>query len=479
MLCKVDPQSPSRQPANLPTLHGISAYMLTGVAPLNALQRDVGRSAGARPVLSWVCSGSRGERGTGPAHGLTRWERGHIEVSVYALKPSARGSEFLSSEVSKHPLTPSPIWSTMYHLLLRLAALAGTSLFALAQGPVDRGNDSAQGKDCFPCTASGSCAAVEPLVSGGDHACENHAHHNHIREILAAVDFSYTSFGKADLRGSEFYACTMQRASFYGADLSLGKLIGCDADYLVLAGARAAGADFSGSSLRNGYHVGADLTGAIAIAEFTSSDLSHVDFTGATLSLGSALADFSNANLSDAIGLADTLGVARYSACTNFSGTDFDPVAAGWILVAGAEIGERYCTPAVPNSTGNAAEIVARGCLDVASNSLELTARYLPTEELGVFLCSLAPGQARAPGSQGALCLSGEIGAYSGHVQSTGLSGVLKLHVDLDEIPSGMRTGVASGDTWYYQALFRDWATEGGNSTRTSNLSDAVAVTFD
>lgn len=44
-------------------------------------------------------------------------------------------------------------------------------------------------------------------------------------------------------------------------------------------------------------------------------------------------ANRSNASLSGALNLDTTFGFADYDASTNFTGTGFDPIAKGWILV--------------------------------------------------------------------------------------------------------------------------------------------------
>ena len=67
-------------------------------------------------------------------------------------------------------------------------------------------------------------------------------------------------------------------------------------------------------------------------ANLTSADLNNANLSSAFL-FG---ADFSNAILANAIGLDSTFGdfATLYNANTDFTGTFFDPVAAGWTLVA-------------------------------------------------------------------------------------------------------------------------------------------------
>lgn len=363
--------------------------------------------------------------------------------------------------------------------LMRITALAATVALVSAQGVGGKGGGDAQDLPCHPCLAPGSCAPVDPLTSAGDFSCQNHAKHVHRRLVLAASDFSSVEFGQSDLRGTEFYACTFQDARFYAADFSFGRMNYSDAERVVMPKTQAVNADFSMSSLRHGYFVGANFAGAQLLADFAFANLRQVDFTGAVLSIGPNMTDFCSADLTDAVGLNDTVGIAVYSPCTNFTGTGFDPVAGGWMLLPGAEIGERYCSPATVNSTGNSAELIIRGCGDLAFESLELRAFCLPGNEFGLFLASQTPDFVRHPGASGALCLGGEIGTFPYQVQNTGTTGELLVDLDVDEVPRGLRVGFAAGETWYFQAWFRDWMWIDGELVRSSFFTDAVAVTFD
>jgi len=368
----------------------------------------------------------------------------------------------------------------MYRWITRLVPFVALVAVVQAQGPIPPGGGSDVGQiPCHPCLATGTCSPVDPLASGADHTCQNHAKHEHRRLTIAGSDFTMASFAKADLRGSAFYGCTFDRASLYSADLSFGKLIASHGEEMLLLDARATNADFSKSSLRRGYFAGADFSGSILVAEFCHSNLQGANFTGAVLSSGLEMADFCNADLSGAIGLYDTVGMARYSPCTDFSDTGFDPVLAGWVLATGAEIGERYCSPALPNSTGNSAFLTVWGCPDVDRNSFEVCATGLPMGQFGIFLASQSEGFVpNFGGSSGNLCLGGEICCYAGMVQNTGMGGELRVTLDLDALPPPFRGGIHSGETWYYQAWYRDIEYRYINPLRTTNFSDAVAVMF-
>lgn len=352
------------------------------------------------------------------------------------------------------------LW-TLASLLLLSAGLAH------AQG--------AAGKPCDPCESTGQCAAVDPILSGSDHHCEEHAKHDHSGLDLIGVNLFRTSFSSGSLAGTKIQASTLKYARLYGVDFTGGELNQVDADNTVLIDADLTGATLIDTTLRGGAHARADFTGAFLLADFTGANLRQAVFTGAVLSATEGIADFSNANLADAVGLADTVGVARYSACTDFGGTGFDPVAAGWILTDGAPIGESYCGPAPANSTGEPAVILATGCEEVFANALVLRAEQLPQNQNGYFLASMTQGFVQNPGgSQGDLCLGGTIGRFVDQIANSGAAGVIEATVDLTNMPKPLQAVVLPGDTFNFQAWYRDM-----NPTTTSNLTDAVEVKFD
>ncbi|MCP3919584.1 MAG: hypothetical protein GY711_28955 [bacterium] len=110
-------------------------------------------------------------------------------------------------------------------------------------------------------------------------------------------------------------------------------------------------------------------------------------------------------------------------------------------------IGVRYCSPAVPHSRGVAARLTLEGSDRVSDQE----------------------GAVTPPGSQGRLCIAGTIGRHSrpgeifqGPVGTPG--------VDLGALPTTPMTAVMSGDTWSFQAWFRDGSQ--------NNFTDAVQVLF-
>lgn len=77
----------------------------------------------------------------------------------------------------------------------------------------------------------------------------------------------------------------------------------------------------------------------MSISNLTGVSLTSEGLIGAGLSdaelLGADVtnANFSAANLSSVLGLDLTIGSAGYTTSTDFTGTGFDPVAAGWSLL--------------------------------------------------------------------------------------------------------------------------------------------------
>ncbi len=135
-------------------------------------------------------------------------------------------------------------------------------------------------------------------------------------------------------------------------------------------------------------------------------------------------------------------------------------------------LGDTYCSPAVPNSTGVPADLFASGSAKVADDSLRLTAQHLPKDRFGLFLVGSAPGFLTNPGgSQGNLCLGGALGRFASQPLHSGASGTASLMVDLTTL-SGLGP-VLPGQTWCFQVWYQD-----DNPGPTSNLSGAVSIDF-
>ena len=141
-------------------------------------------------------------------------------------------------------------------------------------------------------------------------------------------------------------------------------------------------------------------------------------------------------------------------------------------------IGTSYCSPAVANSSGSAATLQVVGSTVVTDNDVTLTASDMPTNAFGFFLTSMTQGLVMNPGgSQGNLCLAGSVGRYvgPGQIAGSGMTGSISLVLDLGAHPTpGGLSQVIAGETWNFQAWFRDSV----GSLQTSNFTDAVSVPF-
>lgn len=142
-------------------------------------------------------------------------------------------------------------------------------------------------------------------------------------------------------------------------------------------------------------------------------------------------------------------------------------------------IGTTYCGPAVPNTSGFAANISAIGSPLALANDVTLHAVGLPANQFGMFVAGPSQEFIISPGgSQGILCVGpGNIGGFGRIVnalQFSGPAGSMSYSLDLQNIPiaaAPFSMALQSGVTWNFQAWFRE---PGGNS----NFSDAVSISF-
>ena len=134
------------------------------------------------------------------------------------------------------------------------------------------------------------------------------------------------------------------------------------------------------------------------------------------------------------------------------------------------DFGERYCSPATPNSTGIPGVTIASGTTAVWVNDFALTADLLPPGQFGCFLTSQTQGFFMPPGSQGFVCLAGNVGRFNEPGQ-IGQGPTFTIQVDLTSIPVYPPQAVQPGDTWNFQCWHRDF----GN---TNNFTDAVSMAF-
>ena len=141
-------------------------------------------------------------------------------------------------------------------------------------------------------------------------------------------------------------------------------------------------------------------------------------------------------------------------------------------------VGQSYCGPGAPNSIGMSAAMFGLGSTEAADNQLEIGATGLPPFSFSFFIVSTAQGFVTQPGgSQGNLCLSGAIGRYTGpgQIQQSNLAGNIALTLDITQTPQPLGfVSVTAGETWNYQAWYRDSTPAGASS----NFTDGLSVTF-
>lgn len=145
-----------------------------------------------------------------------------------------------------------------------------------------------------------------------------------------------------------------------------------------------------------------------------------------------------------------------------------------FVIGAFTGTGVNYCT-ATANSTGAPGVMGASGSAAVALNDLTLEARDLPVNQFGIFIVSRTQGFLPLTSSNGNLCVAGSIGRFvgPGEILSSGPGGAFSLAVDLTAVPEGAGTvAVNPGETWYFQAWFRDGVGQG------SNLTDGLEIVF-
>lgn len=132
--------------------------------------------------------------------------------------------------------------------------------------------------------------------------------------------------------------------------------------------------------------------------------------------------------------------------------------------------------PGVVNATGVEARLTAVGVRETAENDVTLSCIDLPVGSAGIFLVSPTAGFTPQPGGAlGNLCLDGSIGRLApGFLADE--TGRASAAIDVNDVPQPTGAlSIVSGQTWYFQAWYRDVA--GGAPV--SNLSDAIAIAFE
>lgn len=141
----------------------------------------------------------------------------------------------------------------------------------------------------------------------------------------------------------------------------------------------------------------------------------------------------------------------------------------------GGPIGTNYCGPGNLNSTGQSGVISAFGTTNVGDNNVRLDSAQLPPGKFAYYLNSQTQGfVSTPPGSQGNLCLGGDIGRYVAQVGAIDGAGTFSLQLDLTmtPTPNGF-VAVQAGETWNFQCWHRD-----DNPNQTSNFTDGIEIQF-
>ncbi|MCP5024296.1 MAG: right-handed parallel beta-helix repeat-containing protein [bacterium] len=142
--------------------------------------------------------------------------------------------------------------------------------------------------------------------------------------------------------------------------------------------------------------------------------------------------------------------------------------------------GTNFCT-SKSNTLGYHAKISTSGSVVVVDNALTLHAAEMVPNQTAIFLVGAQPGFVASPGgSSGDLCIGGVIGRFNAfhQIRNTGTTGTIELTLDLGDLP--LATGsvpVQAGETWHFQAWYRDGIPTIGFNT--SNFTDGVSITFE
>ena len=222
-------------------------------------------------------------------------------------------------------------------------------------------------------------------------------------------------------------------------------------------------------------------SGGLAVADFNGTGYHLLGANGGLISSQSGLgagnirgvAELTNGGML----LNGTAGVYLFDPVTGVA-TQLSAGGGAFIGVEGGGLVSTSSCSSNPNSTGAVATLSGAGSNLVSANDVRLLAGSLPTNAFGFFLASRTTGNVANPGgSQGVLCLGGAIGRYvgPGQIQNSGASGTIGLVLNLGAVPQPTGpVAVAVGETWHFQAWYRD-AVAGA---ATSNFTNGLSVGF-
>jgi FG-GAP repeat len=139
----------------------------------------------------------------------------------------------------------------------------------------------------------------------------------------------------------------------------------------------------------------------------------------------------------------------------------------------GAPDGDAGCT----NSTGSGAMLNAGGLSSASTDEMRMQSRWMPRDVVGLFV--MGPQAAETPIGDGFLCVgAGDKGLFRFPANSTGARGMLSLGpgiVAYSHAHFPTAGHIEPGDTWYFQAWYRD---PNGPCGRGFNLSNGLKVDF-
>lgn len=134
------------------------------------------------------------------------------------------------------------------------------------------------------------------------------------------------------------------------------------------------------------------------------------------------------------------------------------------------EIGLNYCGPANLHSGGVSGEIRLEGSLDMDCSDMHVFMNEVPPYSPCLLLASQYTGFWSV--GNGHVCLSNPMGIFSKDMTIAGPNGAAVLRIALDELPDPLHGAFTPGDTWHFQAMFRD------DTVGTVNFTDAISVTL-
>lgn len=160
---------------------------------------------------------------------------------------------------------------------------------------------------------------------------------------------------------------------------------------------------------------------------------------------------------------------------TTLSDPISSPIASYCFCASGAPCGNTSATSGCINGSGQGALLSASGTASVALDDLALTASQMPPNVFGIVF--MGPNAAQMPFGNGLLCIgasglkrfpvhsSGATGSFS---QGPGLAAFTHAHF-------GFASWISAGQTWRFQAWFRD---SQGPCGASSNFSNGISVTY-